>query len=315
MSLTEHFRIRLTSLHPSKPIPFDIFIHVGSRMVHYLRAGDSISQEKLLSFESKAPDKFFITEDQKPTYQEYIKDRLSSDQLSAKEKALMLRESSLALVEALYEHPDVGKALQDAKEVIFNFVNLMDSEPESLAHLIGLSTHDFYTYNHSLDVSIYSLGLGQAAGFSAEDLKTLGEGSLFHDIGKRHVPVDIICKDGPLDDGEWAQMQKHPEYGLHILTEHSAADAIKACCFEHHESFTGNGYPQKLAGHEIHPMARIVAITDTYDALTTQRSYNVPMTPRNALEFMNNKLKGRYDNDLMRAMYEVLFKMEKEIKS
>ena len=84
----------------------------------------------------------------------------------------MLRESSLALVEALYEHPDVGKALQDAKEVIFNFVNLMDSEPESLAHLIGLSTHDFYTYNHSLDVSIYSLGLNKAAGFSAEDLKT-----------------------------------------------------------------------------------------------------------------------------------------------
>ena len=59
-------------------------------------------------------------------------------------------------------------------------------------------------------------------------------------------------------------------------------------------------------------MARIVAITDTYDALTTQRSYNVPMTPRNALEFMNNKLKGRYDNDLMRAMYEVLLKWKKK---
>ena len=86
---------------------------------------------------------------------------------------------------------------------------------------------------------------------------------------------------------------------------------MKACCFEHHESFLGNGYPQQLTGPEIHPMARIVAITDTFDALTTKRSYNQPMTPSKALEFMSTKLASKYDVDLLRAMNSVLFKMGK----
>ena len=119
----------------------------------------------------------------------------------------------------------------------------MGEEPTAMSHLIGLSTHDFYTYTHSLDVGIYSLGLAKAAGFSKADLQEMGEGALFHDIGKRNVDVNIICKDGPLDDVEWAQMQKHPEYGLHILTEHNASDAIKACCFEHHESMARQRLP------------------------------------------------------------------------
>ena len=190
----------------------------------------------------------------------------------------------------------------------------MDEDPESLAHLIGLSTHDFYTYNHSLDVCIYSLGLGQAVGYSGDELKELGEGSLFHDVGKRKVDVDIICKAGPLNEQEWAEMQKHPQYGLQLLSEFDVSQAIMACCFEHHESFTGNGYPQNLVGEEIHPMARIVALTDTYDALTTQRSYNIPMTPKDALMFVKNKLSSRYDPELVKAMFSVLFKMEQTLE-
>lgn len=110
-------------------------------------------------------------------------------------------------------------------------------------------------------------------------------------------------------------MQKHPQYGLVILTEHKATDAIKACCFEHHESAAGNGYPQQLQAHEIHPMAKIVALADTFDALTTQRSYNKPMKPSAALEFMRTKLAGRYDEAMLRAMYAVLFQMEDKIKA
>lgn len=105
-------------------------------------------------------------------------------------------------------------------------------------------------------------------------------------------------------------MQKHPQFGLMILNNYPVSDAIKACCFEHHESYVGNGYPQQLVGDEIHPMARIVAITDTYDALTTKRSYNSPMMPSDALTFMKEKLASRFDPELIRSMYEILFKMK-----
>ena len=98
----------------------------------------------------------------------------------------------------------------------------------------------------------------------------------------------------------WKQSQY---YGM-------TADAIKAACFEHHESWTGNGYPQNISGQEIHPFGRIVAIADTYDAMTTQRSYNIPLKPLEAVTMMKEKISGRYDPDMLKALHSVLFKLK-----
>ncbi len=312
---TENFiKVRLHSLDSKEPIPFDLYVSINQKLIHYLRAGDSLTKEKLAKFENKAPDSFFVRTEDRPAFKKYVHQNLNSKKFNPLEKAIMLRESSLTLVEELFESPDIQNALVETKEIVQQFVALMGSEPEAMAHLIGLSSHDFYTYTHSLDVGIYCLGLSQVLGFDSAALIEMGQGALFHDIGKRQVSVDIICKDGPLNDVEWAQMQKHPQYGLVILTEHKATEAIKACCFEHHESVAGNGYPQQLQAHEIHPMAKIVALADTFDALTTQRSYNKPMKPSAALEFMRTKLAGRYDDAMLRAMYAVLFKMEDKVR-
>ncbi len=310
MSDDKFMKIRLNSLHPSAPVPFDIFVQIGERHIHYLRAGDRLAAEKIKNFERKAPDAFFLYASERENYKKYVRERMGSEELPARDKALILRESSMSIVEELFESPDLGRALNESKQVITEFVSFIDQDPEAIAHLIGLSSHDFYTYNHSLDVSIYSLGLGKVAGFRGNELHELGQGALFHDVGKRHVSVDIICKTGPLDDTEWAQMQKHPQYGLMILNNYPVSNAVKACCFEHHESFLGNGYPQQLSGPEIHPMAKIVAVTDTYDALTTKRSYNSPLTPTEAVNFMKEKLSARYDPELMKAMYEIMFRMK-----
>jgi HD-GYP domain-containing protein (c-di-GMP phosphodiesterase class II) len=150
------------------------------------------------------------------------------------------------------------------------------------------------------------------AGYNKQDLQDLGRGALFHDVGKRKVPAEVICKKGGLDESEWAIMKRHPLFGLQILNEFpDINDNIKACVFEHHENHIGNGYPQGLKGEDIHPMARIVALTDTYDALTTKRSYNVPMSPAEALTLMKEKLAGRFDPKLLETMYAVLFKIKK----
>ncbi len=303
-------KVRLNSLNAKEPIPFDLYVLINNKQIHYLRAGSHLVQEKLAKFESKAPDSFYLKAEDRAAFKNYVHQNLASSTLSPHEKAVMLRESSLTLIEELFESPDINRALDESKVVINQFVDLMGSEPEAMAHLIGLSSHDFYTYTHSLDVGVYCLGLAKVLGFSQPDLVEMGQGALFHDIGKRHVSAEIITKDGPLNDVEWAQMQRHPQYGLIILNEHNASDALKACCFEHHESIAGNGYPQQLTASEIHPMAKIIALADTFDALTTQRSYNQPMKPSGALDFMKTKLAGRYDADMLKAMYEVLFHME-----
>ena len=312
-SLENFIKVRLNSLYVKEPIPFDLYILINNKPILYLRAGDLLTKEKHLKFETKAPDSFFTPSENRRAFKDYVHSFLNSNKLDPKEKAIMLRESSLTLIEELYESPDIASALEESKEIVNQFVDLMGEEPTAMADLIGLSSHDFYTYTHSLDVGIYSLGLAQVSGYKNDELIEMGQGALFHDIGKRQVSVDIICKDGPLNDVEWAQMKKHPQYGLVILNEHNVTEGIKACCFEHHESTAGNGYPQQLQAHEIHHMAKIVALSDTFDALTTQRSYNKPMKPAVALDFIKTKLKGRYDEDLLRAMYEALFRMEQRL--
>lgn len=311
--LNDYFRIRLSTIRPFEEVPFDIFLFIDGKLVTYLRQGEKLTNDKIQYVHEKdTGESFYVHNTQKENYRSYIKSAMQSDKISDKIKATILRESSIAILEDLFETPDVAKALEESKPIIQELLGFMDNAPESIGNLISLTSHDFYTYNHSFDVSIYSLGLGQSLGFDKKTLEELGLSALFHDIGKRNVPIEILCKKGPLDENEWAEMRKHPTYGLKILNQsENISDAIKAACYEHHEMWGGGGYPQDISGNEIHPFGRIVALTDTYDAMTTQRSYNTPMKPTEALNMMKEKLSGRYDPDMLNAMYSVLFKMKK----
>lgn len=308
-----YLKIRLSSIHPARPLTFNIFICINNRFTLYIREGESIAREKLANLEGKANnDIFYVASEQWGAYKTFIHQQINAADIPVSEKAQILRASSMALVEELFEHPDVNVALDSSRPIIENFVSFMEAEPGAMGDLISLSGHDFYTYNHSLDVSIYALGLGKALGMTSKELEDLGVGALFHDIGKRNISLDILCKKGPLDKDEWAAMQQHPQFGFVILDQNpNVMDSAKAAAFEHHESWEGNGYPQQLQGEEIHPFARIVAITDTYDALTTQRSYNKPKMPLEALTFMVEQIKGRFDPEMIKAMHSVLFQLKK----
>ncbi|MGZ3690491.1 MAG: HD-GYP domain-containing protein [Pseudobdellovibrio sp.] len=314
MSTADFFRIRLSTIQPEMMVPFTIYVLVDGKLITYLLSGEKLAKEKIERLHEKdSGESFYINSADKQLYRDYVKGSMNSDKISNDVKAGILRESSIAILEELFETPDVAKALAESKPIIGELLDFMENAPESIGNLISLTGHDFYTYNHSFDVSIYSLGLGQVLGFDKKTLEELGQSSLFHDIGKRNVPLEILCKKGPLSDEEWTQMRLHPTYGLKILNEHKdISDAIKAACYEHHESWSGGGYPQDLSGHEIHPFGRLVSLTDTYDAMTTQRSYNSPMKPSQALQMMKDKLSGRYDPEMLNAMYSVLFKVKKE---
>ena len=315
MTPSDYFRIRLSTVQPSKEVPFDIYIYLDGKIITYLNQGQKLDNNRLETLHNKdSGESFYVHNNQKQIYRDYVKSTMNSDLISNDIKASILRESSIAILEDLFETPDVAMALAESKPIITDLLNFMESAPESIGNLISLTGHDFYTYNHSFDVSIYSLGLGQALGFDKKTLEELGQSSLFHDIGKRNVPLEILCKKGALSDDEWVEMRMHPTYGLNILNQHEGiSDAIKAACYEHHESWSGGGYPQDISGHEIHPFGRLVALTDTYDAMTTQRSYNTPMKPTEALQMMKDKLSGRYDPDMLKAMYSVLFKLKTAI--
>src|SRR5262249_34359637 len=109
----KYMKIRLNSLPPMQPIPFDLYVAIGNHHVHYLRSGDRLVAEKIKNFEKKAPEAFYILASDRGLYQKFVRDGLVSSQLDTKQKALILRESTLVLVEELFERPDIEQSLQE----------------------------------------------------------------------------------------------------------------------------------------------------------------------------------------------------------
>lgn len=132
---------------------------------------------------------------------------------------------------------------------------------------------DSYTRGHSDRVAEYSVLIGEALNLSASELKTLHIGGLFHDIGKIGVPDSILLKESRLTDDEYSEIKNHPSIGAHILSTAKIFSDIIPIVKHHHEKYDGTGYPGRLSGDNIPYLARITAIADSFDAMTSKRTY------------------------------------------
>jgi len=161
------------------------------------------------------------------------------------------------------------------------------SRKDSLINVIDLKDYDNYTYSHSVNVTVLSLVTGISLGLEYPRLKSLGMGALLHDVGKIFVPLEVLNKSGKLTTEEFAQIKKHPEQGFTKVKEDDILDApARAVILQHHEKLDGSGYPGNRRGKDIHELAKIVAIADVYDALTSDRPYRARWAPAQGLEYI-----------------------------
>lgn len=190
------------------------------------------------------------------------------------DQLLLLIESGLKSVEQMNMIKQINEELADSKEL------LEKSYLESIEVLRRtVEVKDVYTRGHSDRVSEYSLLIGKKLNLPPEQMKTLKIGALFHDIGKIGIPDAILLKTDKLTDDEYSEIKNHPAIGAHILSNASIFADIIPIVKHHHERYDGKGYPTRLAGEDIPYLARIVAVADTFDAMTSRRSY------RQALDF------------------------------
>ena len=184
------------------------------------------------------------------------------------DQLLLLIESGIKSVEQMREIKEINKKLADT------YKQLEQAYMESIQTLrYTVEAKDTYTRGHSDRVSEYSVLIGEALGLPEEDIKKLKIGGLFHDIGKIGVPDSILQKAGKLSDDEYSEIKNHPSIGAHILSTASIFQDIIPIVKHHHERYDGKGYPSQLVGENIPYLARITAVADTFDAMTSKRSY------------------------------------------
>ncbi len=159
---------------------------------------------------------------------------------------------------------------------------LFEETAESLVNAID--TKDRYTQGHSTRVAAYAQMIAQAAGKSAAECEEVYFAALLHDVGKIGVPDTIITKDGRLTDEEFSQIKMHPVYGNQILSSIHHSTHLSDGAHYHHERYDGKGYPDGLKGEEMPDVARIIAVADAYDAMTSKRSYRDPLPQQKVRE-------------------------------
>lgn len=173
---------------------------------------------------------------------------------------------------------------------------------------------DAYTRGHSDRVSAYSVLIGGALGLPEEDLKTLKIGGLFHDIGKIGIPDSILLKTTKLDDEEYSEIKNHPAIGAHILSNATIFKDIIPIVKHHHERFDGRGYPGKLKGEEIPYFARIAAVADSFDAMTSKRSYRDSLPMDVVIEEIIKNSGTQFDPKIAKVFLDILANKPDEIK-
>lgn len=184
------------------------------------------------------------------------------------DQLLLLIESGLKSIAQMNEIKRINVELSDTYD------KLEKAYLESIQTLrYTVEAKDTYTRGHSDRVSEYSILIGKKLGLSDTDLKTLEIGGLFHDVGKIGVPDSILQKTDKLTDDEYSEIKNHPSIGAHILSSATIFQDIIPIVKHHHERYDGHGYPGQLKGEEIPYLARIAAIADTFDAMTSKRSY------------------------------------------
>jgi HD-GYP domain-containing protein (c-di-GMP phosphodiesterase class II) len=207
------------------------------------------------------------------------------------------------LVQDSREKGTIG--FKQAKRAIQSIVDLMMNDEASLLGLTTLRCHDQYTHNHSVNVSLLSMALGNRAGYPKVELADLGLAALFHDLGKATIPMEVLNKPGEFTEEEWAMMRNHPTEGALSLAKMrgitNLPGRMASASFEHHMNMDFSGYPKLNLSWKISMTGRILMIADCYDAMTSSRVYRrEPMSPSKVLGFMFAKAGTSFDPTLMK---------------
>lgn len=217
--------------------------------------------------------------------------------------AQIVGDSKLAVL-SMFNEARMGKAVdaESAMPLVDDIATSVMRNPGALIGLVRLKTADDYTYMHSVAVCALMIALAKNLGLDDEKTREAGLAGLLHDIGKMAVNTEILNKPGKLTDAEFVSVKEHPGAGHKILlAAKGVSDIALDVCLHHHEKMDGSGYPHRLVGDQISLYARMGAVCDVYDAITSNRPYKRGWCPAESLGKMSEWCKGHFDPVVFQA--------------
>ena len=222
--------------------------------------------------------------------------RREADSIAAKH----VTDDARDFIKAIFDDASNGARLKigPLDVVVRSITDALERNRPMLLGIMRLKTRDSYTYFHSVAVGTLMINFARELGLAADEVRLMGLGGLFHDIGKIRIAKEVLNKPGRLTPAEWEEMRRHPEIGHALLLADNVPATALDVCLHHHEKVDGSGYPFGLVGNDISLAARMGAICDVYDALTSERPYKDASSPVAAVAAMAS-WPGHFDPALL----------------
>ncbi len=312
-SYFNYYPIEKTNLLPGSKVDFNVYKKLDIDVELYFgpHNEDDLSGIVPEGIQS-SPFPIVIHNDEIPLYKEYIKniavEYAKKDEYPLESQFSIIRENSKFVIKDILNDPRSGEVTEKAGELVETLTSSILDNQTNFYSLLKITTHDYYTYTHSLNVCSLSIGLGTQLKLKKDpDLIELGLGALLHDVGKCTIEQRILNKPGKLTEDEYKKVQNHVIASEELLSESKIQIPQKSmfAIKQHHEKLSGKGYPHKLKGDQVHLYGRIGAIVDFYDALTTERSYKKAYTPFEAFRLLS-EVKEDYDQQLIKKFIVML---------
>jgi putative nucleotidyltransferase with HDIG domain len=221
-------------------------------------------------------------------------------------RAAKIVDRSKKIVRQIFDGARLGKAVRsaDVLDVVEEVAGSIERSPKALLGIVRLKSKDEYTYLHSVAVCALMVNLSRQLQLPEKEVRDMGVAGLLHDIGKMVIPETVLNKPGRLNDEEFAIVKAHPERGYELLAQGvGIPDAALDVCRHHHEKVDGSGYPFGLTGEQMSQAAKMGAICDVYDALTSNRAYKEAWTTAAAIGAMRS-WEGHFDPRLLFAFMQ-----------
>lgn len=325
MSSGKYMAIDPGAILPGTLPKFKIYVlSAHGKYILWALEGNKVSPAQLARLSEGGHKDIFLDLEESIKYEDYLETNLEGildNQLATvDQKAMIFGKVSTNIVKTAFETAFKAKGISEeilirTQKMVENAIKFI-SESKSLSALAKMIGHDYKTYEHATKVLWFTVAFlkenpdimeqaQQNEGFDeqpiSENLKSCGVCALLHDIGKAYVPQEIINKNGHLTEIEWEVMKRHPLYGSAMLMDSELPSFVKKAILQHHEDFDGGGYPMGLAGMNISILARVLRITDTFDAMTSHRNYKESLPPMKTVQLMigiPENEREKYDSEI-----------------
>jgi HD-GYP domain-containing protein (c-di-GMP phosphodiesterase class II) len=294
-------------------VGIDVYASSGenSEAILFFSKEAPVSRNRLQKLAEDKNFKLFVSAECYDAYQSYLRDNwdqiTDSPDVSVNTKTTILNEVVRDVLNSAFRSGCTEKVVKATQSLSEGIVKILGDERIVLTGLYSVLHHDYATFTHSANVATYAVLLARGLGYSVDEQNQIAVGALLHDLGKLSIDDRILRKPGRLDEFEFKSIQRHPLVGFQELADRDDLSfAQLMMVYQHHEKLNGTGYPVGIVGEEIHPWARLCAVVDIFEAITSIRPYRSMMELSTALGILEKAAGKELDNEMVQCWKSIV---------